>query len=75
MVSDERVMQLLDERLRQQDCQDGFILDGFLRNRSQARLLGELLDGSGQQLDAVLLLEVNHGVLMKPLICRPAVLH
>ena len=70
LVSDQLVMQLLDERLSRDDCEGGFILDGFPRNRSQARLLGELLEGSGQQLDAVLMLEVDHGVLMKRLTGR-----
>ena len=70
LVSDELVMQLLDERLRQDDCGGGFILDGFPRNRSQARLLGDLLEASGQELDAVLMLEVDHGVLMKRLTGR-----
>lgn len=70
LVSDRLVMQLLDERLGQDDCEGGFILDGFPRNHSQARLLGELLDGTGQQLDAVLMLDVDHGVLMKRLTGR-----
>lgn len=70
LVSDRLVMQLLDERLGQEDCDRGFILDGFPRSHSQARLLGELLDASGQQLDAVLMLEVDHGVLMKRLTGR-----
>ena len=70
LVSDQLVMQLLDERLRQADCEGGFILDGFPRNHSQARLLGELLEASDQQLDAVLMLEVDRGVLMKRLTGR-----
>ncbi len=70
LVSDQLVMQLLDERLRQADCNDGFILDGFPRSRSQARLLGELLGNSGQQLDAVLMLDVDTGILMKRLTGR-----
>ena len=70
LVSDRLVMQLLDERLGQEDCDRGFILDGFPRSHSQARLLGELLDASGQQLDAVVMLEVDHGVLLKRLTGR-----
>ena len=70
LVSDQLVMQLLGERLGRVDCDGGFILDGFPRNLSQARLLGELLEGAGQQLDAVLMLEVDHGVLMKRLTGR-----
>ena len=70
LVSDQLVMQLLGERLGRVDCDGGFILDGFPRNLSQARLLRELLEGAGQQLDAVLMLEVDHGVLMKRLTGR-----
>ena len=70
LVSDQLVMQLLDERLGHDDCDGGFILDGFPRNHSQARQLGELLAGTGQQLDAVLMLKVDHGVLMKRLTGR-----
>ena len=70
LVSDQLVMELLDERLGQVDCEGGFILDGFPRSHSQARLLGELLAGSGQQLDAVLMLEVDQGVLTKRLTGR-----
>ena len=70
LVSDELVMQLLDERLRQDDCARGFILDGFPRNESQARLLKGLLHAAGQQLDAVLMLDVDKEVLMKRLTGR-----
>ena len=70
LVSDELVMELLGERLAQKDCAAGFILDGFPRNRSQARLLRDLLDAAGQQLDAVLLLDVDKEVLMKRLTGR-----
>ena len=70
LVSDELVMELLGERLDQDDCAAGFILDGFPRNESQARLLKELFDASRQQLDAVLMLELPHEVLMKRLTGR-----
>ena len=70
LVSDELVLELLDERLRQDDCADGFILDGFPRNESQARLLKTLLDASGEELDAVLMLDVDSEVLMKRLTGR-----
>ena len=70
LVSDELVMELLDQRLRQGDCSGGFILDGFPRNESQARLLEKLLTASGQRLDAVLMLDVDSEVLMKRLTGR-----
>ena len=70
LVSDRLVMQLLDERLGQADCGGGFILDGFPRSLSQARLLEAILERSGQQLDAVLMLDVDTGILMKRLAGR-----
>lgn len=70
LVSDELVMELLGERLAQEDCAAGFILDGFPRNRSQARLLKDLLDTAGQQLDTVLMLDVASEVLMQRLTGR-----
>ncbi len=70
LVSDELVLELLDERLRHDDCADGFVLDGFPRNESQARLLKKLLDASGEELDAVLMLDIDSEVLMKRLTGR-----
>jgi len=70
LVSDEWVMALLDERLREEDCSGGFILDGFPRSASQARLLKELLRASRQRLDAVVMLELPREVLMKRLTGR-----
>ncbi len=70
LVSDELVMELLGERLDQDDCAAGFILDGFPRSESQARLLEKLFVASGQRLDAVLMLEISDEVLMKRLTGR-----
>ena len=72
LVSDELVMELLGERLGQADCAAGFILDGFPRSASQARLLKDLFVASGQRLDAVLMLEIPREVLMKRLAGRRA---
>ena len=70
LVSDELVMELLRERLAAGDCAGGFILDGFPRSLPQARLLKDLLEASGQRLDAVLMLEIPHEVLFKRLTGR-----
>ena len=70
LVSDDIVLQLIRERLRQPDARPGFILDGFPRNLSQADALDEVLAGLGQPLDCVALLDIDYGVLMKRLTGR-----
>jgi adenylate kinase len=43
LVKDELVLEMVDHRIRQDDCRDGYILDGFPRNIPQAQKL-EALD-------------------------------
>lgn len=42
LVSDEIVKQMVEARVSREDCQKGYILDGFPRNINQARLLEEI---------------------------------
>jgi adenylate kinase len=43
LVPDETVNRLVEERIGQPDCANGFILDGYPRTVQQAKLLAELL--------------------------------
>jgi adenylate kinase len=70
LVSDDIVLELIRDRLAAPDTRRGFILDGFPRNVAQARALGPVLAGVGQQLDAVVLLDVDLDILMKRLTGR-----
>jgi adenylate kinase len=54
LVPDEFVLKLISERFRKQDARDGFILDGFPRNVSQAEALGQRLARAGLMLDKVI---------------------
>src|SRR6185295_18997249 len=45
LVKDEVVNRLVEERLKQQDCKRGFILDGYPRTRAQAETLCAMLKG------------------------------
>ena len=54
LVSDDIVVKLIDERLDAPDARKGFILDGFPRSPSQAKLLGAMLERRGSGIDRVL---------------------
>jgi adenylate kinase len=70
LVSDDIVLGLIRDRLGRPDAANGFILDGFPRNKDQADSLNTLLADIGQPLEAVLLLDVRHETLMQRLAGR-----
>lgn len=59
LVSDEIVLQLVNERVSQIDCADGFILDGFPRTIPQADSLIVLLSSLDKKIDIVISLDVD----------------
>jgi adenylate kinase len=70
LVSDKIVLGLVEERLKQQDCRDGFILDGFPRNTAQAESLDRILAGAGMPLTVALNIDVDLNDLLKRLTGR-----
>jgi adenylate kinase len=70
LVADGIVLALLRERLDRPDAARGFILDGYPRNVAQAEALSKLLAEMDQPLDAVVLMDVDTGVLFKRLTGR-----
>ena len=65
LVPDELVIGIIDERIAQPDCENGFILDGFPRTLPQAAALDELLEKRNKQLDLVIELKVDDAVLIE----------
>ena len=59
LVPDDVVIGLIKERIKQVDCEKGFILDGFPRTIVQAEKLSETLTEMGLVIDRVIGLEVN----------------
>ncbi len=70
LVPDRVVLGMVEERLKQDDCKKGYILDGFPRNVSQADALDKMLNSLGMSLDAALSVDVPFDELMKRLTGR-----
>ncbi|MBE3583610.1 MAG: adenylate kinase [Limnochordaceae bacterium] len=74
LVPDEVISQLVASRLREDDCRQGFLLDGFPRTLPQARLLQRLLRKLGTELDVAVDIVVSPEVAVERiagrLICR-----
>ena len=64
------VVQVLGNRLSQDDCRAGYILDGFPRNLPQATLLDERLIGEGSRLELVLVIDADPRQLTERLLKR-----
>lgn len=74
LVPDSVIVKLVAERLKDNDCRKGFILDGFPRTIPQAQSLEEILKKMGLDLQHVLLMQVPAGLIVERLagrrICR-----
>ena len=69
LVSDEVVLSIVKERIAENDCEKGFILDGFPRTVNQAEKL-DLLLSANHKLDFVLRIKVDEVEIIKRLIDR-----
>ncbi len=72
-VSDEVTEAIVANRLEEDDCAGGFLLDGFPRTMNQAHFLDEHLEVAGTGLDAVVSLQVNPDALVDRLLERAQV--
>jgi adenylate kinase len=70
LVPDDVIVRLVGERLKQKDCANGFVLDGFPRTLPQAESLEEILKTMALPLDAVLSIQVPHDVIVQRLAGR-----
>ncbi|NOX67991.1 MAG: adenylate kinase [Gammaproteobacteria bacterium] len=70
LIPDDIMLEIVSERLSQDDAANGFILDGFPRTEKQALDLEALLDTIGKPLDAAILMDVDLNILMKRLTGR-----
>jgi adenylate kinase len=69
-VSDDFVLELVSKKINSDDCKDGFILDGFPRNLSQASSLDDLLKKLGVSIEYVFLIDVPNELIIKRCVGR-----
>ena len=67
LVPDEVIVEIVRERLTDEDCLSGYVLDGFPRTTGQAGALEEALQNDGSEIDVVLNIEVAEDVVLKRL--------
>ena len=72
LVSDAIIEEIITERIRQADCDRGFILDGAVRTTGQAEMIDRVLSGLGRGLDVVIELVVDEEELVNRLRTRIA---
>ncbi len=70
LVPDELVISIVEDRLQQEDCKNGFLLDGFPRTLNQGETLDNVLSKMGLKLDRVINLDVNKEILIERAIGR-----
>ena len=72
LVPDNVMLDLIRERLGQDDVAGGFILDGYPRNLAQAEALDALLGELGQPVEEAVLIEVNEDMVVERIAKRAA---
>ena len=70
LVTDDLIMDIMEERLQQEDCKKGYLLDGFPRTIPQAIALKNLLERLGEKLDCVLELDMPREIIVDRLSTR-----
>ena len=65
LVPDELTTDLVLDRLQQEDCENGYILDGFPRNLNQAEALTQALSDRGEEIDFAIHLEISEEVIIR----------
>jgi len=70
LVPDDVMIGLIKQRLQEDDCETGFILDGFPRTVDQAIALDEYLENVNKPIDYIIALELAENKIVKRLTSR-----
>ena len=64
LVPDSVILNMIEKRLNEGDCSNGYILDGFPRTIPQAEGLDNLLDGMNKKLDYVVVMDIPDNLII-----------
>lgn len=67
LVPDDVVVGIVRDRLKEKDCEKGFILDGFPRSIGQAKELDNIMEAIGKRIDVVLNISVEDEEIIRRL--------
>ncbi|MFH1612978.1 MAG: adenylate kinase [bacterium] len=67
LVPDEIITSVVEKRIKKQDCEKGFVIDGFPRNMDQVKEFNKMLDEYSFQLKQVLNIQLENKILIKRL--------
>ncbi len=70
LVPDDVIIEMMEKRIKQDDCKNGFILDGFPRTVAQAEAFDKMLSKNGLELDKVILIDVPEEEIIERLTGR-----
>lgn len=70
LVSDDLIIAMISSRIDQDDCSNGFILDGFPRTTGQAEALAVMLKDKGLSIDHVIELDIDDDVMVERIVGR-----
>lgn len=70
LVSDEVITTLLKNRITSSDCKNGYILDGYPRNLTQAKIYNDLLEELGYSKGVVIFFDIDKERALKRTISR-----
>ena len=70
LVSDEVITTLLKNRITSDDCKNGYILDGYPRNITQAKIYNELLEELGYDKGVVIFFDIDKERALKRTLSR-----